>query len=168
MMSFVDKVAGSNGLRELAVLECGSLNVNGSVRDLFSGEYVGVDLREGPGVDRVADCERLPWEEGIWPVVVSCEMLEHTLRPHVIVAEMARVLSPGGWLICTARGFDEWGCFRYHGHPDDHHRWSRQGFVTLFADAGLEVVSCHADPVGPGWLLVARKPLRDVYRMVAS
>jgi hypothetical protein len=37
------------------VLEMGSYNVNGSVRDMFAlaGRYVGVDLVEGPGVDLV-------------------------------------------------------------------------------------------------------------------
>lgn len=34
----------------LRVLEIGSYDVNGSVREIFGGcsEYVGVDLREGP------------------------------------------------------------------------------------------------------------------------
>jgi hypothetical protein len=38
------------------VLEIGSYDVNGSLRSLFAkaGEYTGVDLKEGPGVDLVA------------------------------------------------------------------------------------------------------------------
>ena len=37
-----------------SVLECGSYNVNGSVRDLFAvREYIGLDWRPGPGVDVV-------------------------------------------------------------------------------------------------------------------
>ena len=163
VQQFVARVVAEHDLAHKPALELGSFDVNGSPRKHFMGEYVGVDLREGPGVDKVADAERLPYSDGIWPVVVSCEMLEHALRPARIVGEMARVLAPGGWLICSARGFDEFGCFRYHGHPDDHHRWSRAGFSVMFLDAGLQVLECSADPIGPGWLLVARKPLRDVY-----
>ena len=38
-----------------SVLECGSYNVNGSVRGLFAArEYVGLDWRPGPGVDVVS------------------------------------------------------------------------------------------------------------------
>lgn len=167
VQAFVGRVVRENDLGHLATLEVGSLDVNGSPRKWFSGEYVGIDLREGEGVDRVADAERLPWSDGIWPVVVSCEMLEHVLRPHRVVAEMARVVAPGGFVLCSARGFDEWGCFRYHGHPDDHYRFGRLAFRALFEDAGLLVESLEADPTGPGWLLVARKPQRDVYRVAS-
>jgi hypothetical protein len=46
--SFPDAFTG------VSVLEVGSLNINGTVRDFFDAkEYVGVDLIEGPGVDRV-------------------------------------------------------------------------------------------------------------------
>ena len=38
--------------RGARVLEVGSLDINGSVRDLFSDcDYTGVDLALGPGVD---------------------------------------------------------------------------------------------------------------------
>ena len=39
------------------ILEIGSYNVNGKVRDLFLGsvKYIGIDLQEGPDVDIVMD-----------------------------------------------------------------------------------------------------------------
>ena len=47
-----------------SVLECGSYNVNGSVRGLFAArEYVGLDWRPGPGVDVVS----LVHEYQAWP-----------------------------------------------------------------------------------------------------
>ena len=167
VQAFVARVVADNDLAYRAALEVGSFDVNGSPRKHFTGEYVGVDLRDGPGVDKVADAERLPWSEGIWPVVLCCEMLEHALRPHRVVAELARVCAAGGWVLASARGFDEFGCWRHHGHPDDHYRYSREAFRVLFADAALDVVELEADPIGPGWLLAARKPLRDVYRVAS-
>ena len=164
MMEWIASTVKEHGLASQPVLEIGSLIVNGSPRPCFDGEYVGVDMRDGPGVDRVANAEHLPWGCDVWPVVVCAEMLEHALRPFKVVEEMARVCRPGGFILASARGFDEWGCWRYHGFPDDHFRYSRDAFRVLCADAGLDVVELVADPVGPGWLLAARKPLRDVYR----
>lgn len=160
---WLESVVAEHDLAHVPTLEVGSFDVNGSPRKHFSGDYLGIDLREGPGVDRVADAEHLPFDDGSWPQVVCCEMLEHALRPWRVVAEMARVLAPGGRLLASARGFDEWGAWRYHGHPDDHYRFGREAFRALFTGAGLVVVDFGADHIGPGWFVVARKPLRNVY-----
>ena len=63
-----------------SVLECGSYNVNGSVRGLFAArEYVGLDWRPGPGVDVVSLVhEYQPGRK--FDTVISTEMLEHD--PH--------------------------------------------------------------------------------------
>lgn len=86
------------------VAEFGSLDINGSVRDLFPGTiYSGVDLQDGPGVDVVADCTSwLPYE----PVdcVVTCEALEHYEDWPAILASAHLVLKHGGTLIVTAAG----------------------------------------------------------------
>jgi hypothetical protein len=59
------------------VLEFGSLDINGSVRDLFNADiYLGVDLQGGPGVDIVADA--MFFDHPIkFDCVVCCEVLEH-------------------------------------------------------------------------------------------
>ena len=61
------------------VLEVGSLNINGSVRDFFSSpeEYVGCDLGEGEGVDIVCAGHELPHADGYFDVAISCECFEH-------------------------------------------------------------------------------------------
>ena len=41
-----------NSFKSARVLEVGSLDINGSVRELFEKcDYTGVDLQMGPGVD---------------------------------------------------------------------------------------------------------------------
>ena len=65
-----------------AVLEVGSRNVNGSVRDILAplvSRYVGCDLEAGDGVDVVADATRLTdvFPPESFDVVISTEMLEH-------------------------------------------------------------------------------------------
>lgn len=90
-------------LTGLAVAEVGSYDVNGSVRGLFAAaaSYTGYDVREGPGVDRVADLASWPDSAPLYDIVVSTEALEHAANPAALVAGMARALVPGGLLILT-------------------------------------------------------------------
>jgi hypothetical protein len=58
------------------VLEVGSLDINGSVRQCFIDcEYVGVDLQPGKGVDLVGPVHTLLL--GKYDTVISCECFEH-------------------------------------------------------------------------------------------
>ena len=43
--------------------------------------------------------ERLPFEDGIFDVVVAGEFLEHVRDPEAVVAEAQRVLRPGGTFV---------------------------------------------------------------------
>ena len=61
----------------LAAIEIGSLNVNGSIRDLFPHyDYLGLDLVAGPGVDVVADGATFDTPKR-FDVAISCEAFEH-------------------------------------------------------------------------------------------
>lgn len=65
-------------------------------------EIIGVDLdsrvASNPLLDKglVADVERLPFERGSFDVVFSICVLEHIEKPRKFVAEVKRVLRPGG------------------------------------------------------------------------
>lgn len=84
------------------VLECGSRDVNGTVRDLFPGStWVGVDPLPGPGADVVADFADYQHPEPV-DFVVCTEVLEHSPRWADIIRGAASNLKPGGVFICTA------------------------------------------------------------------
>lgn len=86
-----------------SVLEVGSRYINGGVRDLFNGNYLGVDIAEGPGVDVVADAaDWLP--NGKYSLVVCCEVLEHAEEWPRIVERCLSVLAPSGWFMFTMAG----------------------------------------------------------------
>lgn len=97
---FVERVVAIEGPFE-RVLEFGSRDINGSVRELFgeAAEYIGVDISPGPGVDLV--CDAAEWTETGFDAVVCCEVLEHTPRGAEIIAAAGRALKPGGLLILT-------------------------------------------------------------------
>ncbi len=80
------------------VVEIGSQNVNGSIRDHFQGhDYVGVDFADAPGVDLVLDDPYvLPTETASVDIVVCNSCFEHSEFFWLTFQEMARVLKPGG------------------------------------------------------------------------
>ena len=89
----------------LAVVEVGSLDINGSARRHFAGaaHYHGIDLVEGPGVDEVADATT--WQPPRrYDVAVCCEVLEHAPRWRAVLDTMWSCLAPGGRLLMTCAG----------------------------------------------------------------
>lgn len=153
VMDWVGAKVEELGLADASpVLEVGSRNVNGSVREFFRGLYLGVDLRDGPGVDFVWDIERGPTWVATYPVVVCTEMLEHTPHPHRAVQVMADSLRPGGSLLLTTRGihFD-------HHDPPDYWRFTVECLDMLCAEAGLTVRQIQGDPQASGLFVHAVK-----------
>src|SRR5262245_11385842 len=87
------------------VLEVGSWNVNGTVRDLFqSCDYLGADIAPGPGVDLVMPGEELTLPSASFDVAISCECFEHNPFWLETFLNMTRMLKPGGLLVFTCAG----------------------------------------------------------------
>jgi SAM-dependent methyltransferase len=83
------------------VLEVGSLNINGSVRIYFDNcDYTGIDLAEGPGVDKIISIHELN-EPETYDVVISTEMLEHDKHWQTSLRQMYSNVKPGGLFILT-------------------------------------------------------------------
>lgn len=85
------------------VLEIGSRNLNGGTRDLFDPAktfFWGIDNRDGPGVDEVAEGQT--WEAPEpFDLVICTEVFEHVEDWERIVWTAARALRPGGTAIFT-------------------------------------------------------------------
>lgn len=54
---------------------------------------------------RVEDIQRLSFADGEFDVVVSCETVEHVPEPRRALAELSRVLRPGGLLVLTCPNY---------------------------------------------------------------
>jgi SAM-dependent methyltransferase len=113
------------------VLEVGSKDYGSTVsfRDLYGGEYVGLDLEAGKGVDVVADLSAGlgGLSEGHFALVICCSVLEHTATPWIVAQNLTRLLRPGGLLYISV----PW-VWRYHAYPDDYFRFSPRAVEALF------------------------------------
>lgn len=89
--------------------------------------------------DVLYDGKRIPFEAASFDSILCAEVLEHTPDPAGLVAEMSRVLRPGGRIIVTAPF-----AFRLHEEPYDYFRYTPHGLSSLFERAGLRIVEKRA------------------------
>jgi SAM-dependent methyltransferase len=83
------------------VLECGSLNINGSVRRHFwFCDHFGIDVGPGRCVDMICPAMHFKQPEA-YDVVISTEMLEHDKDWKDSLRQMYSNLKPGGLMIIT-------------------------------------------------------------------
>ena len=97
---------------ESRALDAGSLDINGSNRYLFQGEYTGIDLGEGRNVDRVC---RIHEMDGTYTTVISTECFEHDEFLRASITNIAEnLLEPGGLFLftCATTGRREHGTRR--------------------------------------------------------
>ena len=97
------------------VLEVGSLDINGSVRELFEDcQYTGVDLQPGRGVDLACPGHLLALPTESFDTVISAECFEHNPFWRETLANMLRMLRPGGLVTisCATTGRKEHGTTR--------------------------------------------------------
>jgi len=87
------------------ILEIGSQNINGSIRDVApSGfDYIGVDFEDAKGVDVVLeDAYTLPFDDDSFDIVVSSSCFEHSEMFWLVFLEVLRVLKPSGLFYLNA------------------------------------------------------------------
>lgn len=101
--------------------------------------FFNLDIGLFPGVDLVANAERLPVRDATLDAVECDAVLEHVEDPEALAAEIFRVLKPGG-LLHVVVPF----CHPYHAYPADYRRWTQPGLVCWFEGFGFEVLESGA------------------------
>ena len=114
---FIDKIKRRSPkyFSNQTVLEIGSLNINGTVRDFFENcEYVGLDVAEGNGVDVVCEGQKYDAPDNSYDVVCSAECFEHNPYWLETFENMIRLCKPGGFVFftCATEGRPEHGTSR--------------------------------------------------------
>lgn len=77
----------------------------------------------------------IPVEDERFDRILFNQVLEHIDSPPTVMAELYRVLKPGGRILCTCPLF-----YEEHQKPYDYFRYTQFALVKLFEDAGFEDV----------------------------
>lgn len=97
-------------------------------------EYRTLDHDPAGGPDIVGSAEHIPLPDASVDGVLCTQVLEHLPHPWLAIAEMYRVLRPGGRIVLTAPQTNE-----LHEEPHDYFRYTNYGLRRLFEDAGFVV-----------------------------
>ena len=97
------------------VLDIGSLDINGSNRDLFENcDYTGLDVGEGKNVDIISIGHLFNGPDKHFDTIISTEVFEHDMFYEETIKNVIRMLKPGGLFLftCGAPGRPEHGTRR--------------------------------------------------------
>lgn len=113
---------------------------DGWAREVLSHcQYVGLDYpttalklyMTRPQV--YADGAYLPFSTGTFDTVLLLEVLEHVSNPERVLAEISRVLKPGGAILISVPFL-----YPLHDAPHDYRRYTAPGLIHMLTNAGLE------------------------------
>ena len=135
-------LTGVSSKRFVQQLPAGSRVLSaGSGTRRLSASTVNVDLFAFNGVNVVADLSDLPFHTNVFDAVTCEQVLEHVQHPLAVVAELYRVVKPGG-LIHVASPF----LFPWHASPSDYTRWTQEGLRSLFPNCTVQQEGIMAGP----------------------
>jgi len=101
---------------------------------------VGLDVRKGHGVDVIGSVYELPFGDKSFDIVLCMAVIEHLEDPKVAIAEIQRVLKPGGKILVSVPFL-----FPIHDSPNDFWRFTKYGLKVLFKDWDIEELCAETD-----------------------
>jgi SAM-dependent methyltransferase len=99
-----------------------------------TADFLAVEGKRYAAPDYVCDLAAIPVEEARFDHVVLTQVLEHLPEPVTVLAELNRVLKPGGTLWLTAPLF-----YAEHEKPYDFYRYTQFGIRHLLEQTRFEV-----------------------------
>jgi 2-polyprenyl-3-methyl-5-hydroxy-6-metoxy-1,4-benzoquinol methylase len=158
---FFAMLARRYGTRGARLLEVGSGmgHLVAQLEDTF--ETVGLDLnhwavKESKSVVnksslQTASAQELPFEDGVFNVVIIKHIVEHLPSPEKAINEIGRVTAKGGYLILATPNLGSllkpWKGEKWIGYQDPTHISLKQPleWLTLIQNAGFELSRVFAD-----------------------
>jgi SAM-dependent methyltransferase len=104
-------------------------------------QHVNLDLfPDGlvPGEGVCGSATQLPFADATFNVVSAFDVLEHCEDDALAVAELARVLTPGGRMLLSVPAY-QWAWSDHDVQAGHHRRYTRPRLTRLVEGAGLEV-----------------------------
>ncbi|HEY8549648.1 MAG TPA: methyltransferase domain-containing protein [Vicinamibacterales bacterium] len=130
---------GCGSSRIIGALPRGSIGLDVLQRKLRYARKFGRALVHGSGFN-------LPFPDGTFPVVLCSQVIEHVPKESPILAELCRVLAPGGRLVLGTPDYarPEWviteklyGFFAPGGYADEHiAHYTREELIARFTAMG--------------------------------
>lgn len=142
------------------VVEFGSFQIQemANLRRLWPEcEYTGTDVREGPGVDVVADCTNTGFESESAGTIIACDVIEHVERCWELPHEAFRLLSAAGVFVMSAPFY-----FPIH-HVPDYWRFTPECIDKLLSPFPYRTVYHQGDLSLPHSVLAFASKSEDVY-----
>ena len=105
-------------------------------------QHVSLDLfpaglRPGEGV--VGSATELPFADSTFDVVSAFDVVEHCADDARAVAELVRVLAPGGRMLLSVPAY-QWAWSDHDVRAGHHRRYTRARVVRLVEDSGMRVL----------------------------
>lgn len=110
---------------------------------------IDVDYMPYKNVSVVADAHLLPFKNNSADAVISDALLEHVKDPVKVVAEIERILKPGGHIYILVPFI-----FSFHSSPDDYYRWTASGLKELLKNFNKEEIGVRYGPTSAMTTLV--------------
>lgn len=99
-------------------------------------EYKSLDFQPThPELDYISDIQSMPLPDNSFDTVLSFEVIEHVPDPRKALAEVYRVLKPGGKLVMSVPHL-----MYLHNEPNDYFRYTKYGLRILLEGAGFKVL----------------------------
>jgi len=102
------------------------INVGSGVIRLHP-EVVNLDIAPFQNVDIVADVQDLPFKDNSIDMIIAESLLEHVEDAPKAIAEIQRVLKPGGYVWVKIPFM-----YPFHDSPNDFYRWTHEGIKKAF------------------------------------
>jgi len=132
---------------------CGDRDIGAWLAALGVAEVTSYDIASTLPGAVIGPLEKMPFEDSSFDTILCNAVLEHVEKVDEVVAELARVLRPGGHAVIAVPFLQP-----YHECPSDFRRYTEDGLVALGAKAGLatvEVNPVHSAAQTIGWILWA-------------
>lgn len=142
---FVKIVADTFTINE-PIYEFGALQVPGQegfadLRPIFPGkEYIGCDMQDGPGVDKIINLHNIDMPSEIAGTIIMLDTLEHVEYVRKAIEESYRILKPNGVILISS----QMDC-PIHAYPDDYWRFTPSAFKSLLKPFNSSFVGLAGD-----------------------
>ncbi|MCT2407864.1 class I SAM-dependent methyltransferase [Chryseobacterium antibioticum] len=112
----------------------------GSGNSDFGDDLLNVDLLPYQNVDIICDIENIPFKDNSVDYIINIAVLEHVPNPQKVIAEIHRVLKPGGKIYSFIPFMQP-----FHASPYDFQRFTFEGMKHQFR--AFDILKLK--PIGP-------------------